>query len=64
MGECVGRLRSAAYGPTVERTIGTVYLPAGLAEGTALEVDMFAERVPATVAADVLVDPRGARMRG
>ena len=63
-GRVVGRLRSAAYGPTVERTIGTVYLPSGLAEGTTLEVDMFAERVPATVAADVLVDPRGSRMRG
>ena len=46
-GRVIGRLRSAAYGPTVERTIGTVYVPARLAEGTALEVDMFAERVPA-----------------
>jgi 4-methylaminobutanoate oxidase (formaldehyde-forming) len=63
-GRVVGRLRSAAYGPVVERTIGTVYLPAGLAEGTPLEIDMFAERVPATIAADVLVDPSGSRMRG
>jgi hypothetical protein len=29
-GEVVGRLRSVAFGPTVERTIGYVYLPAGV----------------------------------
>ena len=63
-GEVVGRLRSVAYGPTVERTIGYAYLPAGLAEGDALEVDVFDDRVEAIVAADVLVDPAGDRMRG
>ena len=63
-GEVVGRLRSVAYGPTVERTVGYAYLPAGLAEGDDLEVDVFDERVPATVAPDVLVDPRDERMRG
>ena len=63
-GSVVGRLRSTAYGPTVARTIGTVYLDAGLPPGTELEVDVFGERVAATVAADVLVDPRGDRMRG
>ena len=63
-GDVVGRLRSVAYGPTVERTIGYAYLPADLAEGDDLEVDVFDERVPATVARDVLVDPAGDRMRG
>ena len=63
-GQVVGRLRSVAYGPTVERTIGYVYLPSSVTEGVALEIDVFDHRVPAIVAPDVLVDPRGERMRG
>jgi len=63
-GEVVGRLRSTAYGPTVSTTLGTVYLPTDVPTGTALEVDVFGRRVAAAVAADVLVDPAGARMRG
>ena len=63
-GEVIGRLRSAAYGPTVSRTIGSLYCDATLKEGCELEVDVFSERLPATVAAEVLVDPRGERMRG
>ncbi|HEX5240427.1 MAG TPA: aminomethyltransferase family protein, partial [Candidatus Limnocylindrales bacterium] len=63
-GGVVGRLRSAAFGHTVRRTVGTVYLPAEVAEGAPLEVDVFADRVAGSVAADVLVDPTGARMRG
>jgi 4-methylaminobutanoate oxidase (formaldehyde-forming) len=63
-GEVVGRLRSVAYGPTVERTIGYAYLPADVGEGAAIEVDIFDSRVEATVAPDVLVDPAGDRMRG
>jgi glycine cleavage system aminomethyltransferase T len=63
-GEVVGRIWSAAFGYTVGRTVGTTYLPAGVMEGTAIEVDVFADRMPGTVAADVLVDPTGERMRG
>ena len=63
-GEVIGRLRSVAYGPTVAATIGYAYCPATLADGTELEVDVFDERVPATIAPDVLVDPGGARIRG
>jgi 4-methylaminobutanoate oxidase (formaldehyde-forming) len=63
-GEVVGRLRSAAFGYTVGRTIGTTYLPAPVAEGTPIEIDVFADRVAGEVAADVLYDPSGARMRG
>jgi 4-methylaminobutanoate oxidase (formaldehyde-forming) len=63
-GEVVGRLRSAAFGYTVKRTVGTAYLPAGTPEGGTVEVDVFADRMPATVAADVLVDPTRTRMRG
>ena len=63
-GKVVGRLRSAAFGYTVGRTIGTTYLPSGVAEGTPIEVDVFADRFAGEVAADVLVDPAGDRMRG
>jgi len=63
-GEVVGRLRSVAYGPTIERTIGYAYLPASTPEGTTLEIDVFDRRVEGVVAPDVLVDPRGERMRG
>jgi len=63
-GAVVGRLRSAAYGYTLERTVGTALLPSGVAEGAELEVDVFAARVPAVVVADVPFDPSGVRMRG
>jgi glycine cleavage system aminomethyltransferase T/glycine/D-amino acid oxidase-like deaminating enzyme len=62
-GQVVGRLRSVGYGTGVARTIGYVYLPSGLEEGTRLQVDTFNERIPAVIAASVLVDPRGERMR-
>jgi glycine cleavage system aminomethyltransferase T len=63
-GEVIGRLRSVAYGPTVERTVGYAYLPASLDEGSGLEIDVFDRRVAAVIAPDVLVDPLGDRMRG
>jgi 4-methylaminobutanoate oxidase (formaldehyde-forming) len=63
-GEVAGRLRSVAFGYTVRRTIGTVYLPPEVEEGTALEVDVFDGREPAVVVADVVYDPTGERMRG
>jgi 4-methylaminobutanoate oxidase (formaldehyde-forming) len=62
-GEVAGRLRSAAFGYTVGRTIGTTYLPASVEEGAAVEIDVFADRVSGAVAPDVLVDSIGARMR-
>jgi glycine cleavage system aminomethyltransferase T len=63
-GEVIGRLRSVAYGPTVERTIGYAYLSGAAAQGTELEIDVFDRRIAATIAPDALVDPRGERMRG
>lgn len=63
-GVVIGRLRSAAYGPTVSRTIATVYRSADLDEGARLTVDVFDERITATLAPDVLVDPAGDRLRG
>ncbi|MBI3243342.1 MAG: FAD-dependent oxidoreductase [Chloroflexi bacterium] len=63
-GEIVGRLRSGGWGYTVGKNIAFIYLPLALAkEGTALEVEVFGERVPATVTADVLYDPKGERLR-
>jgi glycine cleavage system aminomethyltransferase T len=62
-GDVIGRLRSVAYGPTVGRTIGYVYLPADFVQGEPLEIDIFEERVSAVVAPDVLVDPLGERLR-
>ncbi|HEX5248007.1 MAG TPA: FAD-dependent oxidoreductase [Gaiellaceae bacterium] len=49
-GEVVGRVRSAAYGFTVQRNVALAKLPAELAEGDAVEVDVMGELVPATVA--------------
>ncbi len=63
-GEVVSRLRSVAYGPTIERTIGYAYLPASTPEGAELAVDVFDRRVSAVVGPDVLVDPAGGHMRG
>jgi 4-methylaminobutanoate oxidase (formaldehyde-forming) len=63
-GSVVGRVRSAAYGHSVSRVVASVYLPARLGAGSALEVDVFSDRVPAAVAEDVLHDPAGRRMRG
>jgi glycine cleavage system aminomethyltransferase T/glycine/D-amino acid oxidase-like deaminating enzyme len=63
-GEIVGRLRSVAFGYSIGRTVGTTYLATDLAEGSAVEVDVFDGRVAAEVAPDVLVDPTGFRMRG
>jgi sarcosine dehydrogenase len=63
-GAVVGRLRSVAFGPTVGSTIGYVYLDRDVREGAALELDVFERRVPAVIAADVLVDPPGERMAG
>jgi 4-methylaminobutanoate oxidase (formaldehyde-forming) len=63
-GEVAGRLRSAAFGFTVGRTVGTTYLPAAIPEGTAVAIDVFGGQEAGVVAADVLHDPTGARMRG
>ena len=64
-GEIVGRLRSGGYGYTVGKNIAFIYLPLELArEGTLLEAEAFGQRVPATVTADVLYDPKGERLRG
>ena len=60
----VSRLRSGGHGFTVGKNIGYAYLPLDLAtEGTSLVVEVFGEPIGAQVAADVLHDPRGERIR-
>jgi glycine cleavage system aminomethyltransferase T len=59
----VGRVRSAAYGYTVGRTIASAYLPLTLALHAPLAVEALGRRVPATIADDVLYDPQNARVR-
>jgi glycine cleavage system T protein len=64
-GQVVGRLRSGGYGYTVGKNIGLLYLPLDLAkQGTALEIEIFGERYPAVVDADVLYDAGGSRLKG
>src|ERR1700674_1801002 len=62
----VGRLRSCAYGFTVRRNLAYSYLPVELGPGAPLAVEVFGQRVAATVAAHAVVPgapavPRRAR---
>jgi 4-methylaminobutanoate oxidase (formaldehyde-forming) len=54
-GEVVGRVRSAAYGFTVQRNVALAKLPASLEEGAVVHVDVLGELVPAIVSADSLL---------
>ena len=63
-GRVVGRIRSCAYGYTVGRMVALATVPAELADGTELAVDVFGDGAPARIERDVLYDPRGARIRG
>ncbi len=62
-GEIVGRVTSGGFGYTVERSIAYAYLPAELAVGTAVEVDIFGRWIPGEVAREPLFDPDGSRVR-
>jgi glycine cleavage system aminomethyltransferase T len=48
----------------VKRNIAYAYLPADLAEGAAVEVEVLGEPVAAEIAADLLYDPERLRVRG
>jgi heterotetrameric sarcosine oxidase gamma subunit len=61
--EVISRVRSCAYGFTVGRNIAYAYLPAALAAGDEVRVEVLGDLVPATVAEDVLYDPEHARVR-
>ncbi|MGZ8602941.1 MAG: GcvT family protein [Actinomycetota bacterium] len=63
-GRVVSYVTSANYGYSIGRGIVYGYLPADLAvEGTPVEVEYFGDRLPATVAADPLFDPKGERLK-
>ncbi|GAA1865137.1 FAD-dependent oxidoreductase [Pseudonocardia ailaonensis] len=63
-GSCAGYVTSAAYGPTLERSIAYAWLPPSLSTpGTSVSVEYFGERLPGTVAAEPLVDPEGKRLK-
>ncbi|MBB2946894.1 glycine cleavage system aminomethyltransferase T/glycine/D-amino acid oxidase-like deaminating enzyme [Actinoplanes lutulentus] len=60
----VGYVTSASYGYTIGRTVAYAWLPASLSvPGTAVAVEYFGERLPATVAAEPLFDPKMERIR-
>ena len=61
-GEAISRLRSVAYGYSVERMLAYAYLPTDLVEGEQLVVETLDGPVTATVMADRLVDPTGSRL--
>jgi glycine cleavage system aminomethyltransferase T/glycine/D-amino acid oxidase-like deaminating enzyme len=63
-GDVVSRVTSGGIGYALERSIAYAYLPVEIAApGTALEVEVFGERVPAVVAERPLWDPDGKRVR-
>ena len=63
--ECVGYVTSAAYGYTIGRPIAYAWLPAELSmPGQQLTIGYFDRRLPATVAAEPLFDPKMTRLRG
>ena len=59
-----GYVTSAAFGHTVGRPIAYAWLPASATVGTSVEIQYFGTRIPATVAAEPLVDPEMTRIRG
>ncbi|MEV6654627.1 FAD-dependent oxidoreductase [Streptomyces sp. NPDC051219] len=63
-GEPVGHVTSAGYGYSVGRCVAYAWLPVpAAAPGTAVHVEYFGEKVPATVAAEPLFDPEMSRIR-
>jgi glycine cleavage system aminomethyltransferase T len=61
---CVGYVTSAAYGYTIGRGIAYAWLPADLSvPGQQVEIGYFDRRLPATVAAEPLFDPKMTRLR-
>ncbi|NJC72622.1 FAD-dependent oxidoreductase [Planosporangium thailandense] len=64
-GAASGYVTSASYGYSIGRAIAYAWLPAAVSvPGTAVEIEYFGARLPATVAAEPLFDPQMARLRG
>jgi dimethylglycine oxidase len=62
-GDPVGYVTSAAFGHTVGKPIAYAWLPGSATPGTTVEIEYFGHRIPATVAAEPLVDPEMTRIR-
>jgi glycine cleavage system aminomethyltransferase T len=60
---CVGYVTSAAYSPTVGRTIAYAWLPSGAAVGDAVVVDNRGTRHTAVVHIEPVVDPEMTRIK-
>jgi glycine cleavage system aminomethyltransferase T/glycine/D-amino acid oxidase-like deaminating enzyme len=60
---CVGYVTSAAYSPTVGRTIAYAWLPAAAEVGVGVTVDYRGTRLAASVHAEPVVDPEMARIK-
>lgn len=62
-GRAVGYVTSAAFGPSVGRSIAYAWLPAGCSEGDQVHIRYFGDDLGAVVAAEPLFDPSGERIR-
>jgi glycine cleavage system aminomethyltransferase T/glycine/D-amino acid oxidase-like deaminating enzyme len=63
-GSPAGYVTSASYGYSIGRTVAYAWLPAELSvPGTAVQVEYFGARLPATVQAEPLFDPQMERIR-
>jgi glycine cleavage system aminomethyltransferase T len=61
-GEVIGRVRSCAYAFTLGRNVALASIPAELAEGQALQVEVLGDPVAAEIVPDVLYDPENLRL--
>jgi 4-methylaminobutanoate oxidase (formaldehyde-forming) len=62
-GQVAGRVTSGGYGYTIGKSIAYAYVPPECRPGSRVEVQVFGDWIPATVAADPLYDPKGERIR-
>jgi dimethylglycine dehydrogenase len=65
-GKVIGWVTSGGYGHFVDRSLAQGYVPKALATDVgarAFEVEILGDRRPATIIAEPLFDPQGARMR-
>jgi 4-methylaminobutanoate oxidase (formaldehyde-forming) len=60
-GRVVGRVRSCAYGFTVNKNLAYSYLPFEIKPGGSVEVEVFGQLVPATVMTDSVLARQDAR---
>jgi 4-methylaminobutanoate oxidase (formaldehyde-forming) len=60
----LGWVTSGGYGYSVGKSIAYAYLPADKAKvGTALDIEILGERIPATIEREPLWDPKGERIK-